>query len=159
MEFFDNIVMLGASVAGLLVSLFRFIERPKRGWLYITAFFLAHILSDYYWTVYTLVIHDSPEVSAFMAYFGWNVGYVLLIFAVPLCMVIGGSFFNYRLMPKTFSFNGIGNYIQLFTQDKNFWLIFRNTLVWIVIHCVFHVALGTLLAFVLYKKLVLTPSV
>lgn len=76
----------------------------------------------------------------------------LLIFAIPLCMVVGGSFFNYRLMPKTFSFNGIGNYIQLFTKDRNFWIIFRNTLVWIVIHCVFHVALGSLLAFVLYKK-------
>ena len=76
----------------------------------------------------------------------------LLIFAIPLFMVVGGSFFNYRLMPKTFSFNGIGNYIQLFTKDRNFWIIFRNTLVWIVIHCVFHVALGSLLAFVLYKK-------
>ena len=29
----------------------------------------------------------------------------LLIFAIPLCMVVGGSFFNYRLMPKTFSWN------------------------------------------------------
>ena len=76
----------------------------------------------------------------------------LLVFAIPLCMVVGGSFFDYRLMPKTFEFNGFGNYVQLFTNDRNFWMIFANTLKWIVIHCVFHVGLGTALAFVLYKK-------
>ena len=76
----------------------------------------------------------------------------LLIYAIPLCMVVGGSFFDYRLMPKTFAFNGLGNYIQLFTNDKNFWTVFVNTLKWLLIHCVFHVALGTMLAFVLYKK-------
>ncbi len=31
-------------------------------------------------------------------------------------------------------------------------LILRNTVLWILIHCVLHVALGTLLALVLYKK-------
>jgi len=76
----------------------------------------------------------------------------LLIFAIPLGMVVGGSFFDYRLMPRTFSFNGFGNFIQLFTKDRNFWLIFGNTIKWILIHCIFHVGLGTLLAFVLYKK-------
>lgn len=28
----------------------------------------------------------------------------------------------------------------------------KNTVVWIAIHCVLHVALGTVLAFILYKK-------
>ena len=98
MEFFDNIVMLAASVTGLLLSLFRYIERPKRGWLYVTAFFLAHILSDYYWTVYTLVTRDAPEVSAFMAYFGWNVGYLLLVFAVLHMRSLGAKRYFHPLM-------------------------------------------------------------
>lgn len=76
----------------------------------------------------------------------------LLVFAIPLVMVFGTSLFDYRLMPKTFQFVGLANFIKLFTKDAGFALILRNTLAWIVIHCVFHVALGTLLAFILYKK-------
>jgi raffinose/stachyose/melibiose transport system permease protein len=76
----------------------------------------------------------------------------LLVFAIPLCMVFGGSLFDYRLMPKTFSFVGLGNFVKLFTQDTGFKQILGNTVAWIGIHCVLHVALGTLLAFVLYKK-------
>ena len=76
----------------------------------------------------------------------------LLIFAIPLVMVFGTSLFDYRLLPKTFEFVGFGNFIRLFTEDAKFFPILRNTLLWILIHCVFHVALGTLLAFILYKK-------
>ena len=76
----------------------------------------------------------------------------LLIFAIPLVMVFGTSLFDYRLLPNTFEFVGLGNFIKLFTQDAKFWGIFRNTLVWILVHCVLHVFMGTLLAFILYKK-------
>ena len=134
MEFFDNIVMLGASVAGLLVSLFRFIERPKRGWLYITAFFLAHILSDYYWTVYTLVIHDSPEVSAFMAYFGWNVGYVLLIFAVLHMRSLGAKRYFHPLMliPIPLNIWQFILYIQYGGLLNNLWQETTSTIVAVI---------------------------
>lgn len=76
----------------------------------------------------------------------------LLIFAIPLVMVFGTSLFDYRLLPRTFEFVGFNNFVKLFTQDPKFWGIFRNTLVWILIHCVLHVFMGTLLAFILYKK-------
>ena len=76
----------------------------------------------------------------------------LLIFAIPLVMVFGTSLFDYRMLPKTFEFVGLGNFIKLFTQDANFLKILTNTLAWIGIHCTGHVALGTALAFVLYKK-------
>lgn len=76
----------------------------------------------------------------------------LLIFAIPLVMVFGTSLFDYRLLPKTFEFVGLSNFVRLFTEDAKFFPILRNTLLWILIHCVFHVALGTLLAFILYKK-------
>lgn len=76
----------------------------------------------------------------------------LLIFAIPLVMVFVTSLFDYRLLPSKFEFIGLGNFIKLFTQDKRFWKIFTNTIVWILIHCVLHVGMGTLLAFILYKK-------
>ncbi|MBR5376465.1 MAG: response regulator [Lachnospiraceae bacterium] len=78
----ENITMLLAAVIGLFIGVFRYIENPKRGWLYVSGFFLAHFLSDYYWAAYSFVIHDEPEVSAIMAYFGWNLSFVLLLLAV-----------------------------------------------------------------------------
>lgn len=67
-------------------------------------------------------------------------------------MVFGTSLFDYRLLPRTFTFVGLDNFIQLFTEDTRFWTIFGNTIKWIIIHCTLHVALGTLLAFILHKK-------
>lgn len=77
----ENVVMLMSAIIGLLGGLFRYFERPRRGWLYVCFFFLSHILSDYYWTIYSLVMHTDPEVSELMAYFGWNVGYAILLLA------------------------------------------------------------------------------
>lgn len=76
----------------------------------------------------------------------------LLIFAIPLVMVFGTSLFDYRLLPKTFEFVGLRNFVQLLTQDSKFLPILWNTVLWILIHCILHVGLGTLLAFILYKK-------
>ena len=76
----------------------------------------------------------------------------LLIFALPLGLVFVTSLFEYKLMPNTFEFTGFANYVKLFTQDPNFLPVLKNTLLWILIHCTVHVALGTALAFVLYKK-------
>ncbi len=78
----DNVLMLLAAIIGLLISMFRYIAFPKKAWLYLSVFFLADLLSDYYWTIYTLVFRESPDVSAFIAYFGWNVGYLILLLAV-----------------------------------------------------------------------------
>ena len=82
LDIVETVFTLLAVIVGLLYCLFRYIEAPKRGWLYISAFFLAHLLSDYYWTTYVLVMHDNPDVSGFMAYFGWNTAYILLLLAV-----------------------------------------------------------------------------
>ena len=76
----------------------------------------------------------------------------LLIYAIPLVMVFGTSLFEYRLMPNRFEFIGIQNYIELLTTDPVFKQAFVNTILWILIHCTLHVFLGTLLAFILYKK-------
>ena len=48
----------------------------------------------------------------------------ILIFAIPLVMVFVTSLFDYRLLPRTFTFVGFSNFVQLFTEDNRFWPIF-----------------------------------
>lgn len=84
-EIIDNSIMLIAAISGLLYSLFRYIEKPRRGWLYMIGFFMMHLLSDYYWTIYVLVIHSDPDVAGLSTYFGWNMGYIFLLLTI-LCM-------------------------------------------------------------------------
>ena len=77
----ENSITLLAIIIALLGCLFRYIDHPNRDYLYLCVYFLAHLLSDYYWTVYTLVMNVNPDISAFVAYFGWNVGYLVLALA------------------------------------------------------------------------------
>ena len=87
-ENFENLFSLFCTIVGLLYCIFKYIETPRRGYRCLVVFFLANFLSEYYWTTYQLVMGDYPEVSEFAAYFGWNVGYLLLLIAravlVPL---------------------------------------------------------------------------
>lgn len=76
----------------------------------------------------------------------------LLVYAIPLVVVFATSFFEYRLLPNCFNFIGLQNYIKLLTGDAVFMEALRNTVVWILVHCTVHVFIGTLLAFILYKK-------
>ena len=78
----DNLLMLASTVIALLISLFKYIEKPRKGWLYVSVFFLARFLSDYYWTTYTFIMNDDPDISALMAYFGWNASYLIQLVSV-----------------------------------------------------------------------------
>ncbi len=71
-----------AAILGLLGCLFQYIRTPKRGYLLLIVFFLSNYLSDYYWTIYSLVMRSHPTVSEFLAYLGWNIGYLVLMLAV-----------------------------------------------------------------------------
>lgn len=75
----------------------------------------------------------------------------LLIYAVPLMMVFATSLCEYRLTSTEMQFVGFANYIRLF-QDADFKIALTNTIIWIAIQCILHVALGTFLALILYKK-------
>ena len=81
-EDFENLFTLLCAIVGLLTCLFKYIEHPKRGYLYLVISFLGHFFSDYYWAVYVLIMHSSPNVSGFLAYLGWNIAYFFLILAV-----------------------------------------------------------------------------
>ncbi|MDR1771465.1 MAG: sugar ABC transporter permease [Hungatella sp.] len=75
----------------------------------------------------------------------------LMIYAVPLVMVFATSLFDYRLNAKDMTFIGFGNYSRLF-RDPDFFQALSNTVTWILIQCTVHVALGTVVALVLYKQ-------
>ena len=77
-----DVLMLLTAIIGMLGSLYSYIEKPKRGWLFLTGYFFASFLSGYYWITSTLVTHMEPKVSEFTAYFGWNAAYVVLLVAV-----------------------------------------------------------------------------
>lgn len=75
----------------------------------------------------------------------------LLIYAAPLTVVFITSLFDYRLTAPDMTFIGFQNYARLLS-DPAFFKALTNTAVWIAIQCTVHVALGTALALVLYKK-------
>lgn len=75
----------------------------------------------------------------------------LLIYALPLAMVFGTSLFDYRLTAQKMTFIGFENYIRLI-HDPDFFKALSNTVIWIFIQCILHVALGTIIALILYKK-------
>ncbi|WP_298016373.1 carbohydrate ABC transporter permease [uncultured Dysosmobacter sp.] len=75
----------------------------------------------------------------------------LLIYAVPLVMVFVTSLFDYRLTGQGMTFIGFDNYVRLF-HDPDFAKALFNTVIWIFIQCIAHVALGTFIALILYKK-------
>ena len=70
LDIVTDVIMLLAAIIGLLGSLFRYVEIPKKGWFYATLFFLSELLSDYYWTTYTIVMHEEPDMlSSFCLFF------------------------------------------------------------------------------------------
>ena len=77
-----DVLMLLTAIIGMLGSLYSYIEKPNKGWLFLTGYYFASFLSGYYWITSTLVTHVEPKVSEFTAYFGWNVAYVVLLVAV-----------------------------------------------------------------------------
>lgn len=76
----------------------------------------------------------------------------LTIYAVPLVIVLFTSLYDYRLFPNRFDFVGLGNFLALFTRDRAFSAAIVNNLVWILVHTTVHIAIGTVLALILYKK-------
>ncbi len=66
------------NLIALTLCLFRYILKPKKTWTYALLFFLAMLLSNYYWCIYILVMNEDPNVSSLLAYFGWNLAFLIL---------------------------------------------------------------------------------
>jgi multiple sugar transport system permease protein len=57
--------------------------------------------------------------------------YLLAFQFYPLFETVRLSFYDYSLVRKTYDFAGLANYTYLMTNDKNFWLIMRNSMIWV----------------------------
>lgn len=75
-----------------------------------------------------------------------------LIYLIPLIMVVVSSFFEWKA-GGVFNFVGIQNYIQAFTSDDRMLIALRNTGIWVLLQSTVHVTIGTVIAFMLSKKL------
>ena len=76
-EQMTDIFTLLMNLIGLMMCLFLYFRHTRRTITLAVVFFLANLLSEYYWVVYSLVMGDSPSVSSFFAYFGWNLAFVI----------------------------------------------------------------------------------
>ena len=76
----------------------------------------------------------------------------LFQYAIPLCTVVATSFTEYKLTAKGVTFIGLQNYIDLFTKDPTFVVALKNTAAWLVLHVFFHIAIGVMMALILYRK-------
>lgn len=79
-DLIENVITLIAVIIALLGCIFRYIDTSKRGYMVLAMYFVAHLLSDYYWTIYSLVMNNDPDLSEFIAYFGWNLAYIAMLY-------------------------------------------------------------------------------
>lgn len=133
-ENLENIISLLCTIVGLLYCVFKHIETPRRGYRFIIAFFLANFLSEYYWTIYELVMRSYPNVSEFAAYLGWNVGYLALLLAVFSMRQEGAKrlFHPVMLLPVLLNVPQFFLYIQYGGLLNNLWQVGITTLTMIL---------------------------
>ena len=75
-----------------------------------------------------------------------------LIYLIPLGMVFGSSFFEWKA-GGVFNFVGLDNYINAFTNDPRMITALKNTVIWVLMQSTIHVGLGTIIAFMLAHKM------
>ena len=82
LEYAENIVDLSANLIALLFCLFQFINHKNKSLIYATVIFVCGMMSCYYWSVYLLVMGETPDVSNLFTYFGWNTAYIVFLLLV-----------------------------------------------------------------------------
>ena len=73
---------------------------------------------------------------------------LFMLFVLPLIMLIVFSFMDYRMTTGQMKFNGLDNYIYLFTADK-FWKALRNTVLFASVKLTLDVTLALAVALML----------
>ena len=89
----------------------------------------------------------------------WKIGAFLtpcillfsLVYVLPMLIIIVTSFFDWKA-GGIFNFVGLKNYINGFTVDKRMGQAIVNTLIWVALQATVHVALGTLISYLLSMK-------
>ena len=75
--------------------------------------------------------------------------FILLI--IPICMVVGYSFFDNVIVNKNPIFVGLDNYRKIF-RDDTFWIAVKNTLFFVSVSVIAHLILGMCFAMLLNTK-------
>lgn len=76
---------------------------------------------------------------------------LVVLLVLPICMVIGYSFVDRAVVSPDPKFAGFDNYIKLF-KDPKFWNATSNTIIFVVVSVVAHIALGIGFALMLDSK-------
>jgi len=76
----------------------------------------------------------------------------LLAFIIPIVKIFYTSLFDWHGFSGNMKFIGLSNYIQAFTNDHTFNKALMNTIIWVILQSVIHVAIGTVLAIILARK-------
>lgn len=82
LDYAENIIQLLVNMAALLICLFQYIGRKRRGWIYAAAFFMGNLFSSYYWSVYLLIEGSTANTSDIISYAGWNIAFMMLLILV-----------------------------------------------------------------------------
>ena len=127
----ESVFALFCTIVGLLCCLFKYIEVPRRGCLYLIIFFLTHFLSDYYWTIYSLATRSDPDVAGFITNLGWNIGYIFLLLAVLELRYDGarGFFHPVMLLPVIINIPQLILYCSYGSILNNLWEVGITTLI------------------------------
>ncbi len=145
-----NILSIVLNLAGLMICLFIYFEHTHKPLSYAMIFFLGSFLSNYYWGVYMLVMFDYPNVSSFLAYLGWNVAFVMLVFTLIALRKERGieslkPVSPIALIPVPLNIAQLILYLQYGGIFNNLWQVFWAT-------CVAVLSLDSIIRYVKDKK-------
>ena len=120
-----NIFTILVNIVGLMLCLFGYFKYTRRSFVYAVVFFLGDVLSNYYWCVYTLVMGDDPNVSSFLAYFGWNLAFlVMVMMQISMRKEQGIRSFSFlSLLPVPLSIVQLALYLQYGGIFNNIWQV------------------------------------
>ena len=120
-----NIFTILVNLVGLMLCLFGYFKYTRRPFIYAVIFFLGDVLSNYYWCVYALVMGDDPNVSSILAYFGWNLAFVVMVFMQFALRKERGikSFSILALLPVPLNIAQLALYLQYGGIFNNLWQV------------------------------------
>ena len=120
-----NIFTILVNIIGLMLCLFGYFKFTRRPFVYAVVFFLGDFLSNYYWCVYSLVMGDDPNISSVLAYFGWNLAFVVMVMMqISLRKERGIRSFSFlSLLPVPLSIAQLALYLQYGGIFNNIWQV------------------------------------
>ncbi|MCR5733251.1 MAG: response regulator [Lachnospiraceae bacterium] len=133
MQFEDivDVLAIFMNIAALMMCLFAYLENTKKTLAVALIFFLGNMLSNYYWGVYILVMDDYPNVSSALAYFGWNLAFMMLAVMQYLFWREPGirRLSPVSLLPALINIPQLFLYMQFGGYFNNIWQVFFTTVV------------------------------